>query len=173
MAKVDITSLILLTGIKPTGYTVVHNLPREEFTCSVPNVGIGNAIVRALRARAAEAEHTASKVPAGVEPAPAPAAPDEVGVPAGERPELTPIQDMTRAELEDLVADYEAGLDLGPNPVDACLSMIRDGISDALHTGRPEDISAEIRNDLAMLLWTATYALAKRRLDLAKRRDKG
>lgn len=52
MNKREINRAIRLTGIKPVGYIVRHDIPGEELSFQVPNVGIGNTIVRALRDRA-------------------------------------------------------------------------------------------------------------------------
>lgn len=53
MTKHDATKAIYLTGLKPN-YSVVHNVNGEVFSATVPNVSIGNAIVRALRIRATQ-----------------------------------------------------------------------------------------------------------------------
>lgn len=52
MTQREINRAIRLTGISYTGYFVHHDVPGETFDCEVPNVSIGNAIVRALRERA-------------------------------------------------------------------------------------------------------------------------
>lgn len=53
-ASRDLKRAIYLSGLKGSGngYTVHHDIPGEAIICSVPTVSVGNAIVRALRARA-------------------------------------------------------------------------------------------------------------------------
>lgn len=52
MNQREIRSAVYLSGLKPVGYTVHHDVPGESIICHVPSVSIGNAIVRALRTRA-------------------------------------------------------------------------------------------------------------------------
>lgn len=56
MTQHEIRACIYLSGIKPAGYTVHHDIPGEAIICEVPSVSIGNAIVRALRERAVAKE---------------------------------------------------------------------------------------------------------------------
>lgn len=51
MNQRDIRSAIYLSGIKPIGYVVHHDIPGEVMALNVPSVSVGNAIVRALRNR--------------------------------------------------------------------------------------------------------------------------
>lgn len=48
----EINSRIYLSGMKPNGYTVHHDIDGEAIICEVPSVAIGNTIVKALRLRA-------------------------------------------------------------------------------------------------------------------------
>jgi hypothetical protein len=53
----EIKRLIYLSGIGGD-YQVHHNIPGEAIICHVPNVSLGNVIVRALRRRAQHGDLT-------------------------------------------------------------------------------------------------------------------
>jgi hypothetical protein len=46
--EMDLQKAIRLTGLWGD-FTVHHDIPGQEFTCTVPTAGIGHTIVRALR----------------------------------------------------------------------------------------------------------------------------